>query len=550
MTWPEGSVNTSALQVYTTTRAVHCQSTPPTSFQGLPSACGSTTTSATPSAAPAATSTDAAAAAAAAADRKVSWWFDVGDSEKQDAGNLAAIAAHTSVFSRAMPYNSKVTLNGNVSLWWGHDSDVGAWNTPLQKMGVPVLPYLIDTSNSTEMHLVYANTSAVVADAVAIAEHYGFQGWFIDYEDETPPDTDPQKSEKLARFLTALGDALHAKNMSLTICVASWSGLLADYGTIANSSVDELMLMSTYSNPSNSQDIIKDYFAKIKAATGSLAKAGVGMGIYYDGQSKAYPKDWTEASARAFIKGMVDQGGSNIDIYRLSKGGDDWPHDDWWWTALSDFLTGNQSTHTATAATVATTTTPTTTTTTNTAAAVAAASLASVNITVSGPGVLRLDFGVERAGWFEFESPDLQDAVGGVAGVRVGLSEYDEPWPGKTRPVTIYADGVYRLETNPELYEGIRYVWIFNGNGGEDGEGSDTDRRRLNADSTDHKGGTAGLSTPSTPWHITAVRVVGQTRAVNYTGSFDSGGDKMIDTVWYSGAYGSKLNMMGSYVLL
>jgi hypothetical protein len=24
-----------------------------------------------------------------------------------------------------------------------------------------------------------------------------------------------------------------------------------------------------------------------------------------------------------------------------------------------------------------------------------------------------------------------------------------------------YANGVYRLETNPELYEGVRYAWIF-----------------------------------------------------------------------------------------
>jgi hypothetical protein len=23
-----------------------------------------------------------------------------------------------------MPYNGNVTLNGNVSLWWGHDEDV------------------------------------------------------------------------------------------------------------------------------------------------------------------------------------------------------------------------------------------------------------------------------------------------------------------------------------------------------------------------------------------------------------------------------------------
>ena len=308
------------------------------------------------------------AARAAATNRSVSWWFDVAENQKTDAANAKAIADHRAAFSRVMPYNAKVTLDGNVSNWWGHDDDVAAWNAPLQqlgvrsgagwhahsrcasftnafqeplqKLGVPVLPYLVDTSNATEMHLVYANSTAVVADAVAIAEHYGFQGWFIDYEDEHPADSDPRKSEKLAAFLTELGDALHAKGMELAICVASWSGLLADYGTLANSSVDELQLMSTYANPSDSQSIIADYFAKIEATTGSTDKAGVGVGIYYDGRG-GYDKDWTEETARAFVAGVAEQGGRAIDVYRLLMDGEsNWPFDDWWWSVLEDFVAG------------------------------------------------------------------------------------------------------------------------------------------------------------------------------------------------------------------
>ena len=59
----------------------------------------------------------------------------------------------------------------------------------------------------------------------------------------------------MAAFLTELGDALHAHNMSLTICVASWSELLADYAAIASSSVDELQLMSTYARPGDCEDV-------------------------------------------------------------------------------------------------------------------------------------------------------------------------------------------------------------------------------------------------------------------------------------------------------
>ena len=76
--------------------------------------------------------------------------------------NAETIRSHRRVFSRVMPYNAKIKLDGNVSLWWGHDADVRAWNEPLQKMGVPVLPYLVDIDNSTQMHLVYENSSAIL----------------------------------------------------------------------------------------------------------------------------------------------------------------------------------------------------------------------------------------------------------------------------------------------------------------------------------------------------------------------------------------------------
>ncbi len=72
-------------------------------------------------------------------------------------------------------------------------------------------------------------------------------------------------------------------------------------------------------------------------------------------------------------------------------------------------------------------------------------------------GVLRLDFEVERAAWLEFFSPDLAAvlAAGGCV-VKASISEYSEPWLGKTLPVTAYDGGLFRLQTNDELYEGVR----------------------------------------------------------------------------------------------
>eukprot|EP01043_Picozoa_sp_COSAG02_P046691 COSAG02_NODE_4393_length_5412_cov_10.835057_1_plen_896_part_00 len=137
-----------------------------------------------------------------------------------------------------------------------------------------------------------------------------------------------------------------------------------------------------------------------------------------------------------------------------------------------------------------------------------------VGVTVRGTGALRLDFGVERAGWFEFESPDLGAAA--AASVSACVSEFNHPWPGKTKPVKAYGT-TYRLETNPELYEGVRFAWIFF-------EPSSSDDTVVPA------------------WRITNVSVVAKVKPVRYTGSFASS-DDVLTKVWYSGAYGVRLNM-------
>ena len=43
------------------------------------------------------------------------------------------------------------------------------------------------------------------------------------------------------------------------------------------------------------------------------------------------------------------------------------------------------------------------------------------NVTVSGTGTIRVDFGRENAGWFEIDSPDCP------GGIQMSISEYNEP---------------------------------------------------------------------------------------------------------------------------
>ena len=134
-------------------------------------------------------------------------------------------------------------------------------------------------------------------------------------------------------------------------------------------------------------------------------------------------------------------------------------------------------------------------------------------------GHLRLDFGVERAGWFEFFSPDLGSVLAsGQVVVKASISEYDEPWTGKTQPVKAYDGGLFRLETNAELYEGVRFAWIFY----------------------------EGSVEAAPPWTITKAHVVAQVKPVNYTSSFNSS-DSTLTAVWHAGALGSRLNMHDQY---
>jgi alpha-L-rhamnosidase len=129
-------------------------------------------------------------------------------------------------------------------------------------------------------------------------------------------------------------------------------------------------------------------------------------------------------------------------------------------------------------------------------------------IVVHQDATIRLDWGVEHTAWLEFQSPNLHGSA-----VRASLSEFNSPFPDKTRPVKRYGNATYRLETNAELYEGIRYTWLY------------LDR----VASTD-------------PIVMTNVSLVVKVKPINYTGSFQSS-DVALTKTWYTGAYGVRLNM-------
>lgn len=130
------------------------------------------------------------------------------------------------------------------------------------------------------------------------------------------------------------------------------------------------------------------------------------------------------------------------------------------------------------------------------------------DILVKGTGSIRIDFGLEMGAWIEFDSPDCP------GGVEMSISEYNEPGIDKTAVPVKYGN-TYRLELNPELYDGVRFAWIH-------------------------------VRTFTGEWRITGIRAVCQVKPTNYNGSF-SCSDPVLTRAWYMSAYGVKASLCRDY---
>jgi hypothetical protein len=130
----------------------------------------------------------------------------------------------------------------------------------------------------------------------------------------------------------------------------------------------------------------------------------------------------------------------------------------------------------------------------------------SPNVTVSGTGTLRVDFGRENAGWFEIDSPDCP------GGIQLSISEYNEPEYTNIGDKTITPERIgntYRAKFNPQYYEGVRFGFIH-------------------------------VNSCTRPWHITGIRLVCQVKPANYEGRFECS-DPMLNRIWCNSAYSVRL---------
>ena len=132
-------------------------------------------------------------------------------------------------------------------------------------------------------------------------------------------------------------------------------------------------------------------------------------------------------------------------------------------------------------------------------------------VVVLGSGMFRVDFGVESAGWLEIVSDDMP--LSAFMNLTLSLSEDLVMYPGKILRPKSYPNGVYRIETNPDIYEGIRFGFINI------------------------------IYNEGIHWHIKEVRAVAQTLPVPYRGSFVLHDDHELSKIWYTAALCPKLNM-------
>ena len=169
-----------------------------------------------------------------------------------------------------------------------------------------------------------------------------------------------------------------------------------------------------------------------------------------------------------------------------------------------------------------------------------------VSLLVKAPGWIRLDYGLERPAWLEGISAELA-ATNQTHLLRAAISEYDEPYDGKTEAVKPHGKATWRLETKhpshetglPSLYEGVRFAWLCfavdcprSGGFGQD--------ERVPPQPL------PPLPPPGAikPWRLTSLRLVAKLQPVRYTGVFRSS-DARLEKIWYSGAYGVRANMQG-----
>ena len=237
-------------------------------------------------------------------DRTSRWWFG------SSAAQLAQAEQITSMHRRSLTgcyfyYGFSISQNGTF-----HAPDAGLVRhslAPFRSLGLTVSVALATDQGAVESGAALRG----VAAAASTAASANLTSLMIDYEPRTNITT--AHAQAYAALVAALAQALHARGLSLEICVSSWS-ILTQFGLYAATGVDGMMSMaSTYVGTNTSRN--EEWVTMERAAGVSLAQLRVGIGSSNSIYSK-WQYNWTSSRLHHFLSWIEAEGVRHVDVWR------------------------------------------------------------------------------------------------------------------------------------------------------------------------------------------------------------------------------------------
>eukprot|EP01112_Ceratiomyxa_fruticulosa_P008014 TRINITY_DN2079_c0_g1_i1.p1 TRINITY_DN2079_c0_g1~~TRINITY_DN2079_c0_g1_i1.p1 ORF type:complete len:184 (-),score=37.07 TRINITY_DN2079_c0_g1_i1:28-579(-) len=180
---------------------------------------------------------------------------------------------------------------------------------------------MVGSSNITTMRKLFADPTKFIVDAIVEVKKFRYTGINIDFEPDGD-ETNPEDGVQFAQFLDTFAKALHLVRATLSVDIASWDTKFWNFTAIAETSVDTLCLMDTYT--SNYTDF-KFYLDKALTDI-PIERLGVGL-ITTTPDNRFIPASIMDSFFHLLMELQICE----IDIW-------DTPIPDDWWTLLNEFI--------------------------------------------------------------------------------------------------------------------------------------------------------------------------------------------------------------------
>jgi len=165
---------------------------------------------------------------------------------------------------------------------------------------------MLTSANILDMRLVFKTSDAFIAEAVTNAVKFGYAGYDLDMEPEH--DVIAADAEPYEQFIDKFAKALHIKNKTLMVDIASWSPLW-NFTRLAKTAVDRIHTMDTYTA---SWDSWQALFQKAVNQIG-LAKLGVGLMSVNPSTGHA----WTDNELKLRFDAITKSGVKEVDVWDI-----------------------------------------------------------------------------------------------------------------------------------------------------------------------------------------------------------------------------------------